>query len=123
MYKCNNCPYRTDHKHALKTHVEHEKRKKKKKKKAGTTDLSGEFLKYCRENNLAKVSDCLSRGVDVNTVSEDGHWTALTIAAYENYPELLDLLLEQPGIDVNKPVKLDPRVVVRVAAGLRLQTD
>ena len=103
MYKCNNCSYRTDHKHVLKTHVEHEK----KKKEAGKL-LSDEFLKYCRENNLEKVTDCLARGVDVNTVSVDGCWTALTIACYEGYPELLTILLAQPGIDVNKTVKVPP---------------
>ena len=41
-----------------------------------------EFLQHCEENNLEKVTDCFSRGVDVNTVSEDGHWSGLTIAAH-----------------------------------------
>ena len=45
--------------------------------------LAREFLKYCKSNNLDKVTDCLSRGVDVNTVSEDGCWSGLTLAAEE----------------------------------------
>ena len=53
----------------------------------------------CQENNLDKVKACLLLKVDVNTVSKKA---GLTIAAHKNYPQLLDLLLSQPGIDVNK---------------------
>ena len=70
------------------------------------TSLADEFLKYCSENNLAKVTDCLSRGVDVNTVSADGCWTALTIACARNYPELLNILLSHPDIDLNKASRI-----------------
>ena len=111
MYKCSNCGFRTVHKHVLKAHVEHEKRKKK----AGK-ELSEEFLKYCRENRLDKVADCLTRGVDVNTVSEDGCWTGLHIACYKGYPELLKLLLEESNLDVNKTVRVCPQVLARRAA-------
>jgi len=61
-----------------------------------------EFIRNCGENNLAGVTDCLARGVDVNTVSEDGDWSGLTIAAEENYPELLEILLSHPDIEINK---------------------
>ena len=61
-----------------------------------------QFLKYCQENNLRKVRESLSRGVDVNTVSENGRWSGLTIAAHKNYPELLDILLSQPDIKINQ---------------------
>ena len=64
--------------------------------------LAREFLKYCRSNNLDMVRDCLSRGVDVNTVSEDGDWRGLTVAAYKNYPELLEILLSHADIEINK---------------------
>ena len=41
--------------------------------------LARDFMKYCELNNLAKVHDYLSRGIDVNTV--DGRQeTALMIA-------------------------------------------
>jgi len=60
-----------------------------------------EFLRNCGENNLAGVRESLSRGVDVNTVCEDGHWSGLTIAAEENYPELLEILLSHPDIKIN----------------------
>ena len=105
MYKCNNCNFRTEYKHVLKVHVEYEKK-----------ELTEEFLKYCWENKLDKVSDCLSRGVDVNTVSEDGCWTGLHIACYKGYVELLNLLLEEPNLDVNKTVRVCPKVLARRAA-------
>ena len=63
--------------------------------------LAKEFLKYCRSNNLDMVRDCLNRGVDVNTVSEDGYWSGRTIAAEKKYPELLEILLSHPDIKLN----------------------
>ena len=65
--------------------------------------LSGEkvLIQNCHYNNLHGVRDCLSRGVDVNTVSEDGEWSGLTIAAEKNYPELLEILLSHPDIKIN----------------------
>ena len=68
--------------------------------------LASEFLQYCYLNNLEKVRDCLARGVDVNTVSEDGDWSGLNIAAYKNYLKLLDVLLSQPDIKINKATYL-----------------
>ena len=118
MYKCENCNFHTEHKHVLKTHVKNEKRKKK-----ATKGLAEEFLKYCWENKLDKVSDCLSRGVDVNTVSEDGCWTGLHIACYKGYPELLNLLLEEPNLDVNKTVRVCPQVLARQAVRRAAEQD
>ena len=63
--------------------------------------LSKRFLKSCEENNLEEVEECLNQGVDVNTVSEDGKLSGLTIAAAHCNPQMLELLLSQPGIDVN----------------------
>ena len=60
-----------------------------------------QFLQHCEDNNLEGVTDCLSRGVDVNTVSEYGFWSGLTIAAHKNYPELLEILLSHPDIKIN----------------------
>ena len=63
-----------------------------------------EFLKHCDDNNLEGVNGCLSRGVDVNTVSEDGYWSGLTIAARNNYLELLEILLFHPKIKINNTI-------------------
>ena len=69
--------------------------------------LSDRFLKSCEENDLEDVKNCLDAGVDVNTVSEEDEevftatWSGLTIAAKQGYSDLLELLLSQPGIDVN----------------------
>ena len=60
-----------------------------------------QFLNHCLANNLDGVGICLSRGVDVNTVSEDGSWSGLTIAADKNYQELLEILLSHPDIKIN----------------------
>ena len=48
-------------------------------------NLDQEFVKYCQENDLKKVEACLSLEVDVNTVSEAGWWSGLTVAAHKNY--------------------------------------
>jgi len=59
------------------------------------------FITACRDNDLIKVTSCINLGVDVNTVSENGRWSGLAIAAKKNYTSLLDILLEHPKIDVN----------------------
>ena len=63
--------------------------------------MKDEFLQHCHDNNLEGVTDCLSRGVDVNTVSLDGEWSGLTIAAKKNYIELLEILLSHPHIQTS----------------------
>merc|ERR1711988_1920572 len=52
----------------------------------------------CDRNDLDKVRHSLGRGADVNMVGFNG---GLHIAAARNYGELLELLLSQPGVDVN----------------------
>ena len=64
-------------------------------------DLEEEFLGYCFDGKLNEVSACLTLKADVNTKSEDGFWSALTIAVHMNNPELLEVLLSQTNIDVN----------------------
>ena len=69
------------------------------------------FIQHCLDNDLEKVKDCLSSGVDVNTVSEDGRWSGLTIAAYYNFPglELIEILLAHPDIKVNNTTRYESR--------------
>lgn len=63
-------------------------------------------FKACNENNIEEVKKCLKRGLDINDIVDyrglGGPSSALTIAASNNTAELLDLLLSQPGIDVNR---------------------
>ena len=63
-------------------------------------------FKACNENNIEEVKKCLKRGLDINDIVDyrglGGPSSALTIAASNNSAELLDLLLSQPGIDVNR---------------------
>ena len=76
------------------------------------------FLSLCQENDVEKVIYCIKLGVNVNTVSEDKKWSGLVIAAKNNFPEILEILLSQPGIDVNlkSDVKCSP-LMFACAAG------
>ena len=60
------------------------------------------FFEACKRNKLCKASCMLSHMPCVNVVSDDGQWSALTIAAYNNSLDVLEWLLTLPGIDVNQ---------------------
>ena len=62
------------------------------------------FIKYCENNELERVKDCLSRGVDVNALSEEGRWSGLTLTARQNNTDLLELFLSHPHIKINLAV-------------------
>ena len=68
-------------------------------------ELKDKFLQDCEDNNQEGVRDCLSRGVDVNTLSEDG-WSGLDIAAEKNYPELLEIFLSHSQIKIDNKALL-----------------
>ena len=63
--------------------------------------LKDKFLQDCWHNNQEGVRDCLSRGVDVNSLSEDGRWSGLTIATRKNYLELVEIFLSHPQIKID----------------------
>ena len=42
--------------------------------------------------------------LDPNTLSEDGSWSGLTIAAWQNYPDLLEVFLSDRHIKINQTV-------------------
>ena len=63
--------------------------------------LKQDFIQHCHDNNLEGVTECLSRGVDVNTVSEDNCWSGLTISARKNHTMLLEILLSHKDIKIN----------------------
>ena len=66
-----------------------------------------EWIKCCQKNDLNRAEACLSLKVDVNTVSEDGQWSGLTIAASKNYTDLLEILLSHPKIKINQTTRRD----------------
>ena len=66
--------------------------------------MDPDFIQYCHNNELERVTHCLSHGVDVNTLSEDGCWSGLTVAAWKNYSDLLEVFLSQPDIKINLTV-------------------
>ena len=67
--------------------------------------LAREFLKFCKANNLAKVNDCLSRGVDVNTVFEGERWkdtwSGLMFACELGNSAIVSRLVQVPGLDID----------------------
>lgn len=58
------------------------------------------FLQSCSDGSVEYVRYCLSLGVNVNCVRWDGARGLILSAAGSRLP-VLDLLLQQPGIDVN----------------------
>ena len=66
-----------------------------------TRDL---FLNACEEGDIELARVLLARGADVNWrgLEEDGIlWSGLHLAACGDHGDLVDLLLAQPGVDVN----------------------
>lgn len=58
-----------------------------------------------KHNNIEKVKELINSGIDVNIRKEDGSWTPLIYSIFryfskENTLEIIQLLLEQPKIDV-----------------------
>lgn len=59
------------------------------------------LLKEVRCDNRVRVQQLLQAGANINTTDNKGN-TALHIAAKLEYPEMLELLLQHPGIDIHK---------------------
>ena len=55
----------------------------------------------CMDGKLEEVRLALQAGADPNTRGGSDNWTCLMVAIWKNYEELVDLLLAQPGIEVN----------------------
>ena len=66
--------------------------------------MENEFIEHCRDNNLEGVTDCLSRGVDVNTTEEcDGKQvSALMVACGVGNSAIVSRLVQVPGLDINQ---------------------
>ena len=60
------------------------------------------FIFACGQRDMNTVKECIEKGVDVNASFGDSF--GLQKAAKKNYPEICELLLSQPNIDVNKSV-------------------
>ena len=66
-------------------------------------NASKQFLDFCKENNVEKAFHYLVLVKDINMVSDDKKWSALTIASYNNSQGTVEWLLRNPSIDVNIP--------------------
>ena len=63
--------------------------------------LRDKFFESCDHNDVYKVKHSMALGANVNWKRDSDGWSGLHIAALMNYGELLELLLSQPGVDVN----------------------
>ena len=64
--------------------------------------MKASFISACQRNDTSSVRELLSRGADVNWRNDlDMRMAGLHYAARSNYGELLELLLDQTGVDVN----------------------
>ena len=59
------------------------------------------FLKACEVGRPEEVRSLLLLGADVNWRREDTGWSGLHLSANNNNRDVLDLLLSQPGVNVN----------------------
>ena len=67
-----------------------------------------DFLQYCLKINLRKVKLYVRYGIGIiNRVTADGIYSGLAIAARFNSPDLLEILLSHPDININNTT--DPR--------------
>ena len=73
------------------------------------------LYKSCRSGNLLLARKQLQRGADVNQHQSE---TCLIAAVTSQNKELVSLLLEQPGIDVNAKGVFGTRAVHRAAGRL-----
>jgi len=68
---------------------------------AQTNPQTAEFLEAARKGDAEQVADLLSKDVDVEAKDENGS-TALILATWDGHLEVVKVLLEHPGIDVNQ---------------------
>jgi len=64
------------------------------------TPKEEKFLKAAEQGKISALKKTIKQGVDVNERSQEGN-TALILAAANNHPEVIQLLLSNPAIDVN----------------------
>ncbi len=63
-------------------------------------DLGQQLCKASQLGRVDEVERLLARGAPVNWTDSDG-WTALHWACNNNYPDVVKILTQQDGIDVN----------------------
>ena len=63
-------------------------------------DLGQQLFMASRSGRVDKVERLLARGAPVNWRNSFG-WTALHVACFYNHPDVVKILTQQDGIDVN----------------------
>ena len=61
------------------------------------------FFNACSEGNVEHVIHCIGLNVDINCYDQHTGLTGLIISSLNNQRGVVELLLLQPSIDVNKP--------------------
>jgi ankyrin repeat protein len=64
-------------------------------------NLADQWFNAIKFGDIRTVKHLIDSGIDINTKSENNHWTGLISAAIHNQPEIIKLLLSQNDIDVN----------------------
>ena len=62
--------------------------------------INVEFLHHCHASDLKGVTDCLTQGGEVSTVSEDGNSSGLTISAHDNSTDIQLMFQQFNSIDI-----------------------
>ena len=83
--------------------------------------MESEFLENCRDDNLDGVNDCLSHGVDVNTVDSDGRDTGLMVACYWGHSAIVSRLVQVPGLDINWQNRMGSSAVHKACSQERVE--
>ena len=68
---------------------------------SGTKTIDEAFLDACNNGDKAKVNAAIVLGVDINTKNSEGR-TGLYLAIWNINEHIVDILLELPGIDINR---------------------
>ena len=76
-----------------------------------------DFVGMCRTGQVTRVREVLGRGVDVNSRDKLGY-TGL-MAAILGHEKVVNLLLDQPGIDVNLRVAGETALSLAITSGVR----
>ena len=84
-----------------------------------TLDCKRKFFEACLDGNDEEVRNLFAKGAQVNWRDDlDSYWnqeTGLHYAAGGNHGDLVDLLLAQPGVDVNMQTKQDEVTPLMIA--------
>ena len=87
-----------------------------------TKNASDMLINACKRNELKKVIKSINLGADVNIITDDG-LTPLYIACYKGQKDIVNVLLSQESIDINKATATDNGITPLYIACEKGHTD